>query len=104
MSKARDLLSSLKIDNREIKEGAPRRPQIQRDIAEVLENKYFQIAEIAGTVGAILDGVEYLEQEAIMRFSGTYNERKMIGLLNEEFSTELAFRSFRDTVIVETQF
>ena len=108
MSKAKDLLSSLCLDN-ESKEKAcegvpPRRPPQPLDITKVLEKRYFQIAEIAGSVGAILEGVEHSENGASMRFSGEYNERKMVGLLNEEFLEELVFRSFRDIVIVETRY
>jgi len=105
MSKAKELLSSLCLDNESkdkvCEEMPPRRPAPPVDITKVLENRYFQIAEIAGNAGAILEGVEYLDHGASMRFSGEYNERKMVGLLNEEFLEELVFRSFRDIVIVE---
>lgn len=105
MSKAKDLLSTLCLDSKDaVCEEVREKPRGFVELEKVLENRYFQIVEIAGTAGAVLDGIEYLENGAAMRFSGTYNERKMIGLLNEEFSGELVFRSFRDLVIVETQF
>ena len=108
LSKARDLLSVLNSGDKDLFEeesdSVSERFSRPIDLTNVLEKDYFQITEIAGTTGAILDGIEYLENEALLRFSGRYDQRKVIGLLAEEFSEELSFRIVKDGISVEARF
>jgi hypothetical protein len=97
MSKAKDLLAFLGPDSDKIQFQSP------VDLSKLLERRYSQIEEVSSTTGAVLDGIEYMDFGAVIRFSSSVNERKVVSLLNEEFSDKLIFRSNSGHITVEAK-